>query len=135
MDEKNCKFNPRASDSNRNGDTVFQDEGDDSPETFTSLDHQRLIKALSAQAYHLPGYTYWEDWKQYCYNNHPMFGICLHHKLHPIGWGMRALCFIASIVFGLVITNIVWMWAETLDDNSAVFHVDMGEHISQSVCQ
>ena len=40
---------------------------------------------------------------------------------------MRFLCFLASIVFGLVITNIVWLWAQSLDDNSAVFTVDMGQ--------
>lgn len=40
---------------------VFQDE----PENKTSDNDQRLIQKLSEQAYHLPGYEYWDDWKQY----------------------------------------------------------------------
>mmetsp|Transcript_17201 Transcript_17201/g.32638 ORF Transcript_17201/g.32638 Transcript_17201/m.32638 type:complete len:560 (-) Transcript_17201:160-1839(-) len=119
LDEKHKKESLRNKDENNN-DMVFQDEP-------ASEEDQRLIKKLSEQAYHLPGYEYWDDWKQYITNNHPMFGICFHHPLHPIGWGMRALCFLASIVFGLVITNIVWLWAQGLEDNSAVFTVDMGQ--------
>lgn len=124
IDEKHKKFSPHDS-----GSDLFKDEDHlQAPEKSSDRSHDRLIKALSEQAYHLPGYVYWQDFRQYCLNNHPMFGICFHHKLHPVGWGMRALCFLASIVFGLVITNIVWLWAEGLDDNGPVFSVDVGEN-------
>jgi hypothetical protein len=110
-------------------ENVFNDEAQVAEDL--SPEDQQLVKALAEGAYHLPGYTFWQDWNQYFNNTHPLFGICFHHPLHPTGWGMRLLCFTASIVFGLVITNIVWLWSETQED-SVVFAVDVGDQVSQN---
>lgn len=61
LDEKNKKVSLREADN----DDVFRDEQDESPERFSNLVNTKLIKALSEQAYHLPNYDYWDDWKQY----------------------------------------------------------------------
>jgi len=73
-------------------------------------DKELLIPALGWRSYHLPGYGYCDDWLQYFQNNHPLISICCHHRLHPIGFGMRLVFLFGSIVFGLLITNISWLW-------------------------
>jgi hypothetical protein len=72
-------------------------------------DKELLIPALGWRSYHLPGYSYCDDWLQFFQNNHPLISICCHHKLHPIGFGMRLVFLFGSIVFGLMITNISWL--------------------------
>lgn len=47
---------------------------------------------------------------QYFGNNHPFFGICCHHKLHPVKFRERIFILIGSIAFGLAITNMVVIW-------------------------
>ena len=59
LDEKHKKESLRKDEKN---DLVFQDEPDSNG---ASEGDQRFIKKLSEQAYHLPGYAYWDDWKQY----------------------------------------------------------------------
>jgi hypothetical protein len=73
-------------------------------------DREDLIPALALRSYHLPGYSYSADWRQYFGNNHPVFGICCHHRLHPLSIRMRLVNLIGSIVFGLAVTNILWIW-------------------------
>jgi hypothetical protein len=70
------------------------------------------------------GYGYWDDMKQWFLNNHPVLGIFFHHPLHPIGCGMRMLGFFASGVFGLAITNLVWLWF-IYDEDETQFTVDL----------
>jgi hypothetical protein len=50
-----------------------------------------------------------QDLYQYLTNGHPLFGICLHHRLHPVGWGLRLAALIGSIAFGLAITNCIYL--------------------------
>ena len=50
-----------------------------------------------------------QDLYQYLINNHPFVGIFLYHPLHPVRIGTRILTFLASIIFGLTITNIIYM--------------------------
>jgi hypothetical protein len=69
-----------------------------------------LVPALALRCYHLPGYSCCDDWLQYFQNNHPIFGICCHHRLHPIGFQSRLLLLIGSITFGLSVTNIIFLW-------------------------
>ena len=73
-------------------------------------DRELLIPALALRSYHLPGYGYCDDWLQYLRNNHPLISLCCHHRLHPIKFGMRLVFLIGSIVFGLMLTNISWLW-------------------------
>lgn len=72
-------------------------------------EEERLIAALAMRSYHLPGHTYCGDWVQYLQNNHPLFGLCCHYRLHPIKWGMRVLFLLGSILFGLAVTNSMWL--------------------------
>lgn len=66
-----------------------------------------VIPLLARRSYHLPGNDWWADWRQWFCNNHILFGICLHHPLHPLEWWERLLALVASVSFGLVATNSV----------------------------
>jgi hypothetical protein len=46
---------------------------------------------------------------EYLKNNHPLFGICFHHPLHPVSRSLSFAAFLGSMVFGLAITNIVYL--------------------------
>eukprot|EP00526_Cylindrotheca_closterium_P014186 CAMPEP_0113651538 /NCGR_PEP_ID=MMETSP0017_2-20120614/27479_1 /TAXON_ID=2856 /ORGANISM="Cylindrotheca closterium" /LENGTH=338 /DNA_ID=CAMNT_0000564231 /DNA_START=591 /DNA_END=1607 /DNA_ORIENTATION=- /assembly_acc=CAM_ASM_000147 len=73
-------------------------------------DPSYLIPLLAAQAYHIPGNSWFQDWRQFMCNNHPLFGICLHHKLHPIKSCTRMIALIGTILFGLVMTNMFYLF-------------------------
>jgi len=64
---------------------------------------------LLMRAYHLPGNNWLQDWSQYMYNNHPVFGICVHDRFHPVKTTARVLSLIGSILFGLAVTNIIYL--------------------------
>eukprot|EP00985_Skeletonema_marinoi_P030253 scaffold31227_cov139-Skeletonema_marinoi.AAC.9 len=69
-----------------------------------------LVPKLASRSYHLEeGNSWWEDWLQYQKNTHPLFSICCHHPLHPIGRFQRVIILVGSIAFGLAITNIVYL--------------------------
>jgi hypothetical protein len=92
----------------------------------TPLDRERIIPALGWRAYHLPGNTWMEDYCQYLANNHPLFGICCHHPLHPVKFSHRILNLTGSIVFGLAVTNIIWLWLildQNLDEEHTIITV------------
>jgi len=89
-------------------------------------DQNRKIRALSEQKFHLPGNDWKQDWVQYFSNNHPILGVCLHDRVHPVGWGMRIMCFVSSAVFGLALTNMFWLWARSSENNEAVFTLEVG---------
>lgn len=76
----------------------------------TRQEEEELRNALAWRSYHLPGHSYCEDWVQYFQNNHPIFGICCHYRLHPMGVGMRLLNLFGSLLFGLLITNAMWLF-------------------------
>ncbi|KAL3940771.1 MAG: hypothetical protein SGBAC_004753 [Bacillariaceae sp.] len=64
-----------------------------------------LVPLLAMQVYHLPGNNWRQDLLQYVCNNHPVFGICFHHHLHPIGGKTRAVALVGTLVFGLALTS------------------------------
>jgi hypothetical protein len=64
-----------------------------------------LVPLLAMQCYHLPGNTWRQDLVQYVTNNHPVFGICFHHRLHPLGAKTRVVALIGTLVFGLALTS------------------------------
>lgn len=69
-----------------------------------------VVPALLVRAYHLPGNKSWlSDWWQYMTNNHPVFGICWHHKYHPVRGLVRIFSLIGSMLFGLALTNIIYL--------------------------
>jgi hypothetical protein len=99
----------------------------ESESTWTSRDKE-LVAALGLRSYHLPGNNWCQDWFQYFANNHPIFGICCHHKLHPVGGRMRIINLFGSIVFGLCVTNMIWLWFlySEEDANTAVVTISLG---------
>ena len=74
------------------------------------FENEKIIPALATRAFHLPGNSWCADWFQFFGNNHPLLGICCHHRLHPISMWMRIVMLIGSIGFGLLLTNFVWLW-------------------------
>jgi len=77
------------------------------------LEEQRsriLIPLLANRAFHLPGYTWCQDWLQYIGNNHPIFGLFCHHKLHPLTFKQRMLVLVGSISCGLTVSNAIYLY-------------------------
>jgi hypothetical protein len=97
-----------------------------------SDDEKELVAALGLRSYHLPGNSFCQDWFQYFANNHPIFGICCHHKNHPIGKRMRIINLFGSIVFGLCVTNVIWLSFLYIkeDVDTAVVTISLGKGVS-----
>ncbi|CAB9496657.1 expressed unknown protein [Seminavis robusta] len=69
-----------------------------------------VVPYLLMHAYHLPeNHTWRQDMWQYLTNNHPIFGICLHHRFHPLSWKIRVVTLLGSMLFGLALTNIIFL--------------------------
>ena len=97
-------------------DHDYYDDDDDNDKDPN--DPSTIIPLLALQVYHLPGNSYRQDWWQFLANNHPIFGICCRHRLHPIKTKTRLVALIGTIVFGLIITNIfyfLYLWRDNLD--------------------
>ncbi|CAB9520278.1 expressed unknown protein [Seminavis robusta] len=73
------------------------------------VEDNAIAAALAARAFHLPGYSYMADWSQYIVNNHLIFGLCCRHPKHPLTTKLRFLNLMASALFGLAITNMIWL--------------------------
>jgi hypothetical protein len=69
-----------------------------------------IQKKLGQGAYHLPGNSATQDFSQYICNNHPLFAACCQSPLHPISKSMRAVGLLGSVMFGLILTNFIYMW-------------------------
>lgn len=74
--------------------------------------HEELyfIRLLSRKAMHLPNGNWWSDWVNFIKNNHPLFGMCFHHELHPLKVQHRLYLLLASVSFGLTATNCVYLY-------------------------
>jgi hypothetical protein len=68
-----------------------------------------VIPLLLVRAYHLPHNTWYQDWVQYMTNNHPVLGIFWHHRYHPVKRIVRIASLIGSMLFGLALTNIIYL--------------------------
>ena len=75
-----------------------------------SDENAALIAALGNRDYHLPGNDYWQDYRQYFGNNHPLFGICCHNRLSPVRFRQRIFVLIGSMAFGLATTNFIVLY-------------------------
>jgi hypothetical protein len=64
-----------------------------------------IIQVLANRDYHLPGNSWCQDWCAWIGNNHPLFGMCCRHQLHPVNCNDRLVNYMASIAFGLAITS------------------------------
>eukprot|EP00536_Pseudo-nitzschia_multiseries_P009626 jgi/Psemu1/201163/e_gw1.273.16.1 len=80
-----------------------------SDESVEDSETNQLVQLLALQAYHLPGNNWLQDWWQFMANNHPVFGICCHNKLHPIKACARTFALIGTITFGLAMTNLFYL--------------------------
>jgi len=56
----------------------------DQEQNENGLEDETIRKKLAMRAYHLPGNTWRQDLGMYLKNNHLIFGICCHHRLHPV---------------------------------------------------
>lgn len=89
--------------------TAYQNRSERAREAERELARQ-IVPALAARSYHIPGNNYCQDWAQYFANNHPFFGICCHHRLHPVTLGQRLVVLVGSLAFGLVMTNCIYLY-------------------------
>ncbi|KAL9191004.1 hypothetical protein ACHAXT_000710 [Thalassiosira profunda] len=71
---------------------------------------RRFVRRLAARAYHFPGNSWWEDWVQYTKNTHLVFGIFLHHRLHPVTSRERCVILLGSVAVGMMMSNIIYLW-------------------------
>jgi len=69
-----------------------------------------LVQLLALQSYHLPGNNWLQDWWQFIFNNHPVFGICCHNAVHPIKACTRIVALVGTITFGLAITSAFYVF-------------------------
>lgn len=68
------------------------------------------------------------------FNNHPLFGICCHHRLHPLKMRQRLIILLGSFSFGVAITNTIYLWflGSGRDDKQQVFAVNLSALQSNS---
>ena len=92
----------------RRGNTLESSDSSDD-DGVDPAEKEMIANLLYQRAYHLPGNTYMQDMWQHFTNNHPILGICCHHKYHPISWKLRIVNLLGSILFGLAITNVVYL--------------------------
>jgi hypothetical protein len=104
-------------DDDKNGMTVFKSYDNEPPLTecprymhHTEMDEEKLKFLLARRSCHLPGNSWWQDWLQYVGNLHPLFGLCLHHQLHPLTINNRIYMLIASVAYGIIATNLVYFY-------------------------
>lgn len=94
-------------------------------ETSDDDEIKYIARLLARRTMHLPHFGYWQDYLQFFNNNHPVFGICLCHPLHPLQRGHRIWMLIASFSFGLAATNIVYLYYVVHDDEVDKVFVDI----------
>ena len=89
-----------------NDEEQEEKEQEMSAEEKEKAQREVLVPLLAMQCYHLPGKTWCQDFVQYIVNNHPVLGICCHHKFHPLGAKTRLIALFGTLVFGLALTSI-----------------------------
>jgi len=90
------------------------------------LSIKRLFASRSA---HLPGNNWCQDWIQWMMNNHPLLALCCRHRLNPVGLCPRLIILLSSISFGMIATNLVYLFYRSHPDaNATVFSIVIGEN-------
>lgn len=92
------------------------------------IEEENVIRLLRIRSAHLPGNNWAQDWLQYMQNNHPLFGLCFHHKLHPLRFNQRIFIFIASLSFGVLASNCVYLYfmtSETFDQEMFKLYIEL----------
>lgn len=73
----------------------------------------KMRKLFAARSAHLPGNNWCQDWTQWMLNNHPLLGLCCRHRLNPVGCGPRSVIILSSVSFGLIATNLIYLFYRT----------------------
>eukprot|EP00558_Chaetoceros_sp_UNC1202_P005389 CAMPEP_0197240190 /NCGR_PEP_ID=MMETSP1429-20130617/6526_1 /TAXON_ID=49237 /ORGANISM="Chaetoceros sp., Strain UNC1202" /LENGTH=219 /DNA_ID=CAMNT_0042699779 /DNA_START=77 /DNA_END=733 /DNA_ORIENTATION=- len=85
-----------------------------------------MKRLFSQRSAHLPGYNWCQDWVQWMLNNHPLLGLCCRHRLNPIGIAPRLVIILSSISFGLIATNVVFLFYRYYDANGIILKLELG---------
>ena len=104
-------------------------KGSTADESIEGSDTDDLVQLLAVQSYHLPGNNWLQDWWQFMFNNHPVFGICCHNAVHPIKSFTRVVALVGTVTFGLAITSIFYvffLWNPKFDRVLATITTDSG---------
>lgn len=88
---------------------ILEKKEQERAEAEEARERAEFVPPLLMHAYHLPGYNWKQDWWQYLANNHPLFGIWCHHRHHPLKAGVRIASLFGSALFGLALTNIIYL--------------------------
>jgi hypothetical protein len=107
------KNNQRSNNSSRtSGGTAAISIGSSSSSNSSSSEsvENELVQLLALQSYHLPRNSWIQDWIQFIGNNHPVFGICCHSKIHPIKSCTRVVALVGTFTFGLAMTNLFYVF-------------------------
>mmetsp|Transcript_30311 Transcript_30311/g.63870 ORF Transcript_30311/g.63870 Transcript_30311/m.63870 type:complete len:298 (+) Transcript_30311:154-1047(+) len=96
---------------------------------------EAIIKKLSLRAYHLPGNSFMRDWAMYVKNNHLVFGICCHHRLHPVTLKHRLVILLGSLACGMSITNVIYLWHvwQNMGYDDTAFSLTLGGDFSERI--
>eukprot|EP00978_Attheya_sp_CCMP212_P005934 scaffold13273_cov35-Attheya_sp.AAC.1 len=100
-------------------------------DTTLSEEDKKDIQRLAIRSYHMPGNSYWQDWKQFICNNHPVLGLWWSDPRHPMTRLQRIVLLVASLSFGLAATSIVvlWYYYTQRDMSKVVLEFDAGFNI------
>jgi hypothetical protein len=117
---------PSSSRGNRSPHHNLKHIPDEWSERVTSQERS-LVPKFATRAYHLPGNDVCADWLQYMLNNHPVVGICCHHRLHPLKTRQRFIILIGSFAFGVAVTNVIYLWfiSTGKDTKQEIFSIDL----------
>merc|ERR1712176_507554 len=87
-----------------------------------------MAKLFSIRSAHLPGNNWCQDWIQWMQNNHPLLALCCRHKLNPVGIRPRLVLLLSSVSFGLIATNIVYLfYRQNAGANGTLAEIEFGD--------
>mmetsp|Transcript_1243 Transcript_1243/g.2370 ORF Transcript_1243/g.2370 Transcript_1243/m.2370 type:complete len:302 (-) Transcript_1243:337-1242(-) len=125
--------------------TLTPSTGDESSSSTCSNEQKEhdmqedfIRRKLSMRAYHLPGNTWCQDLVMHIRNNHIIFGICCHHRLHPVKAKHRFVILLGSLAFGLSVTNAIYLyylWGRQEHKNDAAFSISLGGDVVENVAE
>ena len=89
--------------------------------TSCATRRELYINALGMKTAHLPGNNMYQDWSQFVItNNHTVFGIFCHDKLHPLRYDVRIVALFGSLAMALAIYNIIYLYFQAVTNDTVV---------------
>lgn len=86
----------------------------------------KMNKLFARRTEHLPGNNWCQDWVMWQKNNHPLLALCCRHEFNPVGTGPRLVNLVFSVSFGMVATNLIYLFYRTHPNaNGVVFKADL----------